>query len=197
MTTERRTQAERTEATRARLVAAAIDCLIERGWAATTAVEVCSRAGVTRGALMHHYPSLSALLADALAALYSELSAPRNPVDSLVALVDNLWARVSMPEFKAVIEAWLAATNDPDLRAGLQPVIADFAKLIRPEELPIRDLLADPDAAAFFQLARESMLGLALGRATSWSGHALAHEDVVLDQLRARAAEIEQRIGNA
>ena len=194
---ERRSQAERTQTTRARLVAAAIECLVERGWAATTAVEVCARAGVTRGALMHHYPNLSALLAEALGSLYSELSVPGPPVENLVALVDDLWARVSMPEFKAVIEAWLAAANDAELRAELEPVIANFAKLIRPAELSIRDLLADPDAAAFYQLARESMLGLALGRATSWSGRPLAHEVVVLDQLRARATEIESRMGNA
>ena len=44
------------------LAEAAIDLLIERGWAATTAVAVCERAGVTRGALLHHYDDLGDLL---------------------------------------------------------------------------------------------------------------------------------------
>ncbi|HEY7440044.1 MAG TPA: helix-turn-helix domain-containing protein, partial [Acidimicrobiia bacterium] len=56
------------------LVEAAIELLIERGWAATTAVAVCERAGCTRGALMHHYPALSSLLADALESLYHDFT---------------------------------------------------------------------------------------------------------------------------
>ena len=67
-----RTQAERTEAMQRALVDAAIELLIERGWAATTAVAVCERVGCTRGALIHHYPNLSALLAHALESLYDD-----------------------------------------------------------------------------------------------------------------------------
>src|SRR4051812_22955861 len=61
-----RTQAERSTAMQQALVEAAIELLIEQGWAATTSVAVCDRVGCTRGALVHHYPDLSALLAHAL-----------------------------------------------------------------------------------------------------------------------------------
>ncbi|MBV9950634.1 MAG: helix-turn-helix transcriptional regulator, partial [Acidimicrobiia bacterium] len=53
---ERRSQAERSATTQRALIEAAVELLIERGWAATTAVAVCERAGCTRGALIHHYP---------------------------------------------------------------------------------------------------------------------------------------------
>src|SRR5436309_14728268 len=53
----RRTQAERSASTQARLLDATIECLVERGWAATSTTEVVRRAGVSRGAQVHHFPS--------------------------------------------------------------------------------------------------------------------------------------------
>ena len=107
-----RTQAERSAATRHALVDAAIDLLIERGWAATTTVAICERAGCTRGAVMHHYPSLAALLADALESLYEDFThTPRPLATSMTGAVDALWRAVGDRRFKAVLEAWSAAGN--------------------------------------------------------------------------------------
>ena len=63
----------RSQATRSRLVQATIDSLIEHGYSKTTGVEICRRAGVTRGALNHHFPDYSALLIDALREVYTTL----------------------------------------------------------------------------------------------------------------------------
>lgn len=57
------TQAERTAATTARVVAAARQLFAERGWAATSVEEVARAAGVTKGALYHHFADKTALLA--------------------------------------------------------------------------------------------------------------------------------------
>jgi AcrR family transcriptional regulator len=183
------TQAERRTATRALLIDAAIESLVERGWAATTSVEVCRRAGVTRGALVHHFESLPVLLSAVLDELYDRcaVTAGERPVDSLEGLVDRTWELVSDPTFKAVIEAWLAAANDPELGEGLAPVIGAFGKLVSPAGLA----LDDPDAASFYLLAREAMLGLALGRATT-GGRGLGHEDLVIDGLRAEARRLDR-----
>jgi AcrR family transcriptional regulator len=186
----RRTQGDRSAHTRGLLVAAAIESLVEQGWAATTAVDVCNRAGVTRGALMHHFPNLQGLLAAALDTVYRELleTIPGEP-QTMVALVDVTWTCTSNPLFKAVIEAWLAVANDPALRAELGPVVARFSKLVNPDEsMPF--LATDPDAKAFYLTAREAMLGLALGRAMS-TGGALPHEAAVVDRLRADAAALD------
>ncbi len=180
-----RTQAERSAATRRLLIDAAIELLLERGWAATTSVAICERAGVTRGALLHHYENLAALLADALDALYDEMGGAAPPPRSMRALVDATWEVVGTPRFKAVLEAWLAASNDRELALALRPVIERFAKLV--DRAPsARSILAAADDRCFYLTAREAMFGLALGRATS-GGRALPHEAVVLARLRQEA----------
>ena len=184
------TQAERSAAMRHALVQSAIELLIERGWAATTAVAVCDRAGCTRGALVHHYPNLSALLAHALESIYDDLTrSPRAVPTTMTSLVDGVWLAVGDPRFKAVIEAWSAAGNDPELAGELRPAITRFAKLVSPQtgsDGPMRD----DNAKVFYLMAREAMLGLALGRATN-GGRPLGHEKAVLDRLRAEARKID------
>ena len=130
----RRTQADRTATTRAALADAATEVLIERGWAAVTAIEVCTRAGVTRGAFHHHYDSLPELLADALRRLYATFGTGKQPVPTdLAGLIDTTWAIVGQPRFKAVLEAWLAMGNDPTLHAAIGPVVLEFAGLVNPD----------------------------------------------------------------
>ena len=186
--TLRRTQADRSAATRAALADAAIDVLIEHGWAAVTAIEVCNRAGLTRGAFHHHYTGLPALLADALRRLYATMGQPRRPPRAdLTGLIDATWSTIGNPRFKAVIEAWLAMANDPGLRAEIGPVVAEFAALVSPDAM--RAVLTSPERRDYYLMARETMLGLALGRATS-RGRPLGHERAVLAQLRDGAAAL-------
>jgi AcrR family transcriptional regulator len=187
----RRTQAERTAATRAALADAATEVLIERGWAAVTAIEVCNRAGVTRGAFHHHYDSLPELLADALRRLYASSGTGKRPTATdLPGLIDATWAIVGQPRFKAVLEAWLAMANDPTLSAEIGPVVIEFARLVNPEGKDSM-ILVDEAHRAYYLMARETMLGLALGRATN-GGRALGHEKAVLETLRTGAAGLIQ-----
>jgi len=177
-----RTQRERTDTTRAALIGAALDLLDERGWAATTSVAVCARAGLTRGALVHHFGDLPTLLADALDAHYATLSTTvgdRTTITSTEALVEHTWRVVDAGRFKIVIEAWLAASNDDELGAAIGPVVTRFAKLVDPSEWP--DALRTAESRAFYLTAREAIFGLALGRATA--GAPLRHEQLVVDQL--------------
>lgn len=179
------------------LVDAAIELLIERGWAATTSVAVCERVGCTRGALMHHYPNLSALLAHALESLYDDFTRPaRRAPTTMVAAVDGVWRAVGDRRFKAVLEAWFAAGNDPGLARELRPAMMRFAKLVSPESADHDSPLRASDAKAFFLTAREAMLGLGLGRATN-GGKPLGHERVVLRRLRSEAKAFDNRKGMA
>lgn len=193
----RRTQAERTATTQQVLVDAVIELLMERGWAATTAVAVCERAGCSRGALAYQYPSLSALLAHALESLYDDLvGLVRTPVVTVGDVVDAVWRVVGDRRWKAVLEAWSAAGNDSELAEELAPAIARFAKLVSPANSPAGGPARDADAKAFVLMAREAMLGLALGRANN-GGKPLGHERIVLARLRAEAAELDARADTA
>ncbi len=191
----RRTQAERSAATHEALVQATLELLVEHGWAGVTSVAVCARAGLTRGAFVHHFDGLPALFAAALdhryAALASVAQSQPRPT-SVTDLVTHAWQTMIGIDFKVVIEAWLAAANDDELGAALGPVIERFAKLVHPEQRP--DLLSDEAAQSFFLLARETMLGLALGRATNKGP--LDHEERVLEQLLRLADEHDARIGH-
>lgn len=190
MTATRRTQAERSASTRALLISAAIASLNERGWAATTSVEVCARAGVTRGAFVHHFESLPDLLAAALRSIYDDAPVPAGPPPATLAeAIDATWDAIANRHFKAVIEAWLAMTNDPELAATIGPVVAEFAARVNPKPSSSK-VLGTADRRNYYLMAREAMLGLALGRATN-GGKPLGHESAVLNTLRAGAARFD------
>jgi AcrR family transcriptional regulator len=139
----RRTQEQRSAETRAKLLQATLDSLAEVGYAATTSIAVAERAGVSRGAQTHHFPTKSELVVAAVDLLGQQLFAElRDRVDALpygreripVAL-DMIWQGFSSPGYKSVVELWLAAAHDPELYATLveaeerwSKVFSDFAR---------------------------------------------------------------------
>lgn len=71
----RRAQAGRSAATRARLLDATIECLVEHGYTGTTTTAVAQRAGVSRGAQLHHYGTREQLVAAAVGHLAEQRAA--------------------------------------------------------------------------------------------------------------------------
>ena len=193
---QRRTQAERRAATRETLISAAGELLVEQGWAQVTSVAVCARAGLTRGAFVHHFDGLPELFAAVLEDRYDKIVTlvdSEGEPESIVEMIDRTWAINRERGFKIVLEAWLAGANDPDLGRMLKPVVTTFAKLVGPDRWP--ELLSDDDARAFYLTARESLLGLAWGRAMN-GGRPLGHEDVVLSHLTTTAKTHDARLGH-
>jgi len=129
-------QEERSRSTRLRLLEATVSCLVEVGWSGTTTTLVAERAGVSRGAQLHHYPTKSALVLAAVehlaqrraAELRSEVDALPRPRDRVGATVDLLAAVFTGPLFVAALEVWVAARTDELLRAALVPVEARFGR---------------------------------------------------------------------
>jgi len=125
-------QQERSRATQARLLEATIDCLVEHGWSGTTTTVVATRAGVSRGAQLHHYPTKAALVLAAVAYLSerraAEIRAEAAAVPAgrrrIEAVVDMLAAAFTGPLFAAALEVWVAARTDPGLREALVPLEA-------------------------------------------------------------------------
>jgi AcrR family transcriptional regulator len=155
MSTVRRTQAERTATTRAALLAATVDTLVEQGFRSTTTTDVARRAGVSYGALLHHYPTkaelLSAAVEHVLDARIAEFRkamanlAPQTPTRD--AAIDLLWSMFQGPTFTAWLELNVAARSDSELAAAIARVDRQFfeASVEVFAELFPDDVAADPD----------------------------------------------------
>lgn len=123
-------QGERTRAMRARLLDATIECLVERGFARTSTTLVSERAGVSRGAQLHHFPSKNDLVVAAVEHLTdvrrSELAAAARALPSGArrtrAVLEMLGDHVTSPVFSAALELWVAARTDPGLAAAVGPL---------------------------------------------------------------------------
>ncbi len=146
---KRRTQEERREATRAALLDATIDCLVDYGYSATTTTKVVERAGVSRGAQVHHFPTKAELVSEAVRRLAqrrvreirAEVEKLPKGVKRRDATLDLLWHQHSGPLFAASIELWVAARSDKELRASLLPVEREVIALVR--EITAEQLPAD------------------------------------------------------
>lgn len=140
----------RSVATRARLLDAAFDSLLEDGYAATSVGRVQERAGVARGTLLHHFPTRGALMAGVVEdvverrlALLASVPGALPPEDPAAwdALVDAVWQELQGPAYAVALELWVAARTDADLRASLVPlqdrvfrtVHEGVARLVGPE----------------------------------------------------------------
>lgn len=124
----RRTQQERSDATREALLDATLACLSEVGYAKTTTAMVCDRAGLSRGAHTHHYGTRPALISAAIAHLGARLG---DAVEAAVrelpegtdaaARLDALWAVACSDLLRSAVDLWAAARTDPELMAELVP----------------------------------------------------------------------------
>jgi AcrR family transcriptional regulator len=183
----RRTQEERRAGTRARILDAAADCLLERGYAETTVAEVQSRAGLARGTLLHHYPAKADLIVAAMrhlaeqrmAAFHREAQAVVAPAGNrLAALVDVAWRDLNSPTFFAALELWVAARTDPELREALIPVETDLFRKLHDGLLALADPdRADPRTPTLVEFTLDLVTGLSL--TTLLTGD-VGHRDLLL-----------------
>lgn len=168
---QRLTQQERSDRTRELLLDATVECLVDLGYARTSMNEVCKRAGLSRGAQQHHFTTKAELMAAAVRHLVSRLSqqlreraaaapAGRQRIEQGI---DLLWEGFSGPLSTAVMELWVAARTDPDLRAAMHPIDRELGR--HTIEL-YRELLGDqvsPDRLeSLFWLTVNLIRGLAL-----------------------------------
>ncbi len=126
----REPQQDRSRATRARLLEAAITSLAELGYQASTVSVVAERAGVSRGAAQHHFPTRDALFTAALEhvtqvradALRRRLRSLRGDRPSTAEVVDLVFALYTGPLFRAALALWVAAAAEPSLREQIVPL---------------------------------------------------------------------------
>ncbi|MGA4841238.1 TetR/AcrR family transcriptional regulator [Streptomyces sp. G45] len=119
---DRSPKQDRSRATRQRLLEAAVACLAERGWTGSTVSVVAERAGVSRGAAQHHFPTREDLFTAAVEYVAERRSAalrdlfPDGPGDR-AAVVAALVALYTGPLFRAALHLWVAASHEPQLGA--------------------------------------------------------------------------------
>lgn len=121
-------QQDRSRATRRRLLEAAVECLAELGWNGSTVAVVAERAGVTRGAAQHHFPTREDLFTAAVEHVTAErLAAVRADTDQLPppgaarteAVVELIVRLYTGPLFRAALHLWVAAATEEALRARI------------------------------------------------------------------------------
>ena len=169
----RGSRADQRAATRRRLLDAAIESLSELGYARTTTLEVQARAGVSRGALLHHFASRNELVVAAISHLgalrFAELhdEALRLPKDvvGFETAVDVLVRLVFAPSTLAALELWMASRTDPGLaesmRAHEQTALAQLTSLF--ELLVGPEIAADPRCPGIRDTLVYSLAGAAIG----------------------------------
>jgi len=138
-TAARAPQQDRSRATRARLLEAAITCLAELGWTASTVAVVAERAGVSRGAVQHHFPTRESLFTAALEhvsqvranEMKRELAElPRGASPDTAAVVTLVMSLFTGPLFRAALALWVAAAAEPQLREQMIPLEARVGREI-------------------------------------------------------------------
>jgi AcrR family transcriptional regulator len=167
----RRSQAERSSATREALLDATVASLVEDGYANTTTSRVAERAGVSRGAHLHHFQTRQALVAAAIEHLSRRRSeelltaADGLPAgrERLAQGLDLVWASYASPLFQAALDLWSDARTDPELRAHLTEVerALDRQTLELAQRL-FPDRATRPDFDRLVEMAVATIRGLAL-----------------------------------
>ncbi|MGI5246878.1 TetR/AcrR family transcriptional regulator [Dactylosporangium sp. CA-139066] len=126
-------QQERSRVTQRRLLEATVECLYEFGWSGATTTVIAERAGVSRGAQLHHYPTRAALVLAAVQHLAERRAEEiRTEAAALTGdreqrldrVIELLASAFTGPLFVAALEVWVAARTDAELRDALVPLEA-------------------------------------------------------------------------
>ena len=172
---KRRSNEQRTSEMRARLIEAAIDTLYRAGYSATTTVAVARRARVSRGAMLHHFPTRVHLLLAAAQYIFDSdrqyrrerLFAPElgSGLQRFYAASDVSWEVHRRPSTIALLEIMMATRSDKALAEAFAPFLRvwnrsrhDAAEKMA-ADLGVDDVVA---VANLIRLHQACMRGLAI-----------------------------------
>jgi AcrR family transcriptional regulator len=190
----RRTQQQRRDGTRRVLLEATVSCLVDLGYGSTTTLEVERRAGVSRGARIHHFPTKAALLASAVDHLYEQLS---DHYDSAFGGVERqasdverfrsglrlLWSIYKSPDYSAVLELNMAARTDAELRERLRGVAERHRSLAITAANRHFPSIEPQQARALIEAIHTALIGLLLQRNVQDASESALVEGLVLGSL--------------
>lgn len=195
----RRTQEERSAATQRALLDAAVSCLIENGFQGFSTTIVADRAGVSRGAQLHHYPTRASLVAAAVAHVFAGLT--EDYERSFAALAENdrsparavalLQAICLDPRHHAVLDLYAAARTDSELRESLVPVASRHREnVIEMAGRYFPEAAGDERFRLTLDLLLHAVVGMALARGLYGTDPSTPALTALIEKLATDAADV-------
>jgi AcrR family transcriptional regulator len=146
-TARRRTQAERSEETRTRILKAAANLIRKRGYARFRTAEVAKEAGLSRGAQLHHFPTKDSLVVATLEHVFEQAqmlsrrraSAVNRPRDLIEAVIEDAREFFFSEHFMVAIDIVLSTSTDQSVRKQILDI---SRKARRPAEAAWAEALA-------------------------------------------------------
>lgn len=190
-------QQDRSRATRERLIASTIDVLASDGWAAATVSVIAERAGVSRGAAQHHFPTRESLVIATLEQTFDELTTraadgeetlPEGPgrVEAVVTRAVEVYTGT---QFKALLQVWSAAASDPALRETILPMERKFARAAH--RLTMQSLAGGSTDPAVHRLVQATLdMARGLGLADTLSDDSARRKQVIATWSEVLAAAL-------
>lgn len=174
-------QAQKSAMTRDTLLEATIDCFINLGYGGTTTARIADHAGVSRGAMLHHFPTRAELIHATIGYLHAKLlqeytreytkKMTRLPQEigwhgRIKAGLEAYWSYLSSDLFVAYHELCVAGRTDTELSGILQQTLADFDRHVFATNLQLFPEWADKGErfALAMDMTRFLMEGMAVGQ---------------------------------
>ncbi len=159
--------------TRIGILEAAIDCLATHGYARTTTQLIAETAQISRGAMLHHYPTKGALIEAIIAyCFYKRMQMLADEVRDISEMqrvqefagLEILWRTFFTREHRAYLELNIASRTDPEVRESFLPQARRFTRIWRAEGVKVfPEWAGDPQRLAHACDLVEAVLeGLAL-----------------------------------
>jgi len=187
----REPQQERSRTTRRRLIEAAMDCIGERGWHGVTVAVIAERAGVSRGAAQHHFPTRESLVAAAvellgeaqLDELRARAAGSPGGASRIEWVVEMLLTLYTGPMFRAALQLWAVASTDEQLRSVLVPLEARVGR--EAHRVAVGLLGVDETRPGVRELVQATLdLGRGLGLANLLTDDTRRREQIVREWAR-------------
>jgi len=192
-------QQDRSRITRRRLLDSAVASLAQVGWTATSVQLVAGRAGVSRGAAQHHFPTRESLFEAVIDYITEQRKAelsrgaeqlPAGP-ERTEAVLQLLVGLYTGPLFRAALQIWTAASSEASLRARILPLEAELGRRAHAVALELLDVSeAEPgvreSVQATLDLARGLGLAAVLRDDSRRRGRVVAHWARELDRQLGR-----------
>jgi len=197
----RRTNPERSAQTRSQILDASVACLHKHGYGAVTNHRLADMANVSRGAVLHHFPTRQDLLVAVISHAYARqrsyteerLTSIEPGLAQVYALIDIAWERQRLPEGLTLIEIRMGARSDPEIAAAVQPhfikIANDYGRFVG-GIVKKAGLTSDEEMKGFQTMMAMAVRALAIDRFTHPSPEMI---ELVHASLRSTLAGIIER----